>query len=73
MLSTIYLPWYYGIYRVYYAGTQLAWYARRGNPPENFTFLRKKHEIVNILCFLLSYNRCLMDLGSETYLEFEIW
>ena len=72
---------YYGIYGVYYAGTQLPWYARRGNPPEKITFLRKTSKIVEIVGETLGTMRflCFFDghlwpsmwriIGHKTFFE----
>ena len=47
---------------------------RAGKTPSgNFTFFAKNLENRQYLTFFDILYPCLMDLGSETYLEFEIW
>ena len=78
MLSTIYLPWYIPWYILWYIRYLLWWYVAslvraQGQPPRKFNFFAKKlenREYVTRCAILYPF---LMDLGSETYLEFEIW
>ena len=62
---------YYGIYGVYYAGTQLAWYARRENPPGNFTFFAKNLENGATFQFFAIFGLFVKKIGTETYMAFE--
>ena len=75
MLNTIYIPW-----RARARARRGRAHARRararrvqGQPLRKFHFFAKNIENRQYFTFLAIFDSFLMYLGSETYLEFEIW